>query len=129
MGSICTNMNSEPMSIFLELLKSHITALNQTDILASCENIFLPFVEYEELLVHHTFGQFEWIDGILIDAAEKGHWIMIEIVSFCPSSVLGRLGLCGLLSCSVEMKDIAGFENVWTLLNELQNTFIFGDIE
>ena len=34
---------------------------------------------------------FRWIDGILIQALEKGYWLHLENVNFCPSSVLDRL--------------------------------------
>lgn len=34
---------------------------------------------------------FQWIDGILVQAMERGHWLHLENVNFCPSSVLDRL--------------------------------------
>ncbi|KAL6070950.1 Midasin [Balamuthia mandrillaris] len=36
-------------------------------------------------------GCFEWVDGMLIKALENGHWILIDNVNFCPSTVLDRL--------------------------------------
>lgn len=34
---------------------------------------------------------FRWMDGILVQAMEKGYWLHLENVNFCPSSVLDRL--------------------------------------
>uniref|UniRef100_M4C1N6 Midasin n=1 Tax=Hyaloperonospora arabidopsidis (strain Emoy2) TaxID=559515 RepID=M4C1N6_HYAAE len=34
---------------------------------------------------------FEWVDGTLIQAMEKGHWLLLDNVNFCSSSVLDRL--------------------------------------
>lgn len=36
-------------------------------------------------------GQFEWIDGLLIRAMERGEWLVLENVNLCPSSVVDRL--------------------------------------
>lgn len=38
-----------------------------------------------------TQSPFQWIDGILVKAMERGHWLHLENVNFCPSSVLDRL--------------------------------------
>ena len=34
---------------------------------------------------------FQWMDGILVQAMEKGYWLHLENVNYCPSSVLDRL--------------------------------------
>ncbi|KAL4085986.1 hypothetical protein PRIC1_014609 [Phytophthora ramorum] len=34
---------------------------------------------------------FEWVDGTLIQAMEKGEWVLLDNVNFCSSSVLDRL--------------------------------------
>ncbi|KAI8972107.1 hypothetical protein BDB01DRAFT_854805 [Pilobolus umbonatus] len=36
-------------------------------------------------------GKFEWIDGLLINALEKGHWLLIDNANMCNPSVLDRL--------------------------------------
>ena len=36
-------------------------------------------------------GCFRWVDGILVDSMLKGHWLHLENVNFCSSSVLDRL--------------------------------------
>ena len=34
---------------------------------------------------------FQWMDGILVQAMERGYWLHLENVNYCPSSVLDRL--------------------------------------
>ncbi|KAI8873381.1 P-loop containing nucleoside triphosphate hydrolase protein, partial [Ramicandelaber brevisporus] len=36
-------------------------------------------------------GRFEWCDGVLIDAVENGHWLLVENANTCAASVLDRL--------------------------------------
>eukprot|EP01135_Chromosphaera_perkinsii_P003042 Nk52_evm24s233 gene=Nk52_evmTU24s233 len=36
-------------------------------------------------------GKFEWVDGMLVKAIENGHWLLVDNVNFCSSSVLDRL--------------------------------------
>ncbi|ORY03799.1 P-loop containing nucleoside triphosphate hydrolase protein, partial [Basidiobolus meristosporus CBS 931.73] len=36
-------------------------------------------------------GKFEWIDGVLIEALEQGHWILIDNANLCNPSILDRL--------------------------------------
>lgn len=44
-----------------------------------------------ELLNNGAEGKFQWNDGILVEAIEKGEWAMIDNVNFCSPSVLDRL--------------------------------------
>ncbi|KAK2570712.1 Midasin [Acropora cervicornis] len=39
----------------------------------------------------HCSGQFEWVDGQLVEALKSGHWLLIDNVNFCSPSVLDRL--------------------------------------
>ncbi|GLE05581.1 hypothetical protein PINS_up014613 [Pythium insidiosum] len=36
-------------------------------------------------------ASFEWVDGTLLQAMERGEWILLDNVNFCSSSVLDRL--------------------------------------
>lgn len=36
-------------------------------------------------------GHFVWRDGVLVEAMEKGYWLLLDNVNLCPSSVLDRL--------------------------------------
>jgi midasin len=46
---------------------------------------------FDSLLDGDSRGQFEWMDSVLVSALEKGHWILIDNVNLCSSSVLDRL--------------------------------------
>ncbi|KAG8852125.1 hypothetical protein FRB96_008926 [Tulasnella sp. 330] len=40
-------------------------------------------------------GQFQWVDGPLVEAVERGHWLLLDNANLCNSSVLDRLNsLC-----------------------------------
>jgi len=39
----------------------------------------------------HCGGQFEWVDGQLVEALKSGYWLLIDNVNFCSPSVLDRL--------------------------------------
>ena len=34
---------------------------------------------------------FEWVDGVVVKAVERGHWLLIDNVNLCSASVLDRL--------------------------------------
>ena len=34
---------------------------------------------------------FEWVDGVVVQALKKGHWLLIDNVNLCSASVLDRL--------------------------------------
>ena len=36
-------------------------------------------------------GVFEWVDGTLVEAMERGEWVVVENVNFCAASVVDRL--------------------------------------
>ena len=38
-----------------------------------------------------TQSPFQWVDGTLVQAMERGYWLHLENVNYCPSSVLDRL--------------------------------------
>ncbi|KAG0168625.1 AAA ATPase midasin [Apophysomyces sp. BC1034] len=45
----------------------------------------------QDLEKNSVAGKFEWIDGLLINALEKGHWLLIDNANLCNPSVLDRL--------------------------------------
>lgn len=58
---------------------------------------------------HDGAVHFRWVDGILVTALEKGYWLHLENVNFCPSSVLDRLnplmetdGVLVLTECGIQ---------------------------
>ena len=47
--------------------------------------------EYDKLMQLDASLRFRWVDGILVQALEKGYWLHLENVNLCSSSVLDRL--------------------------------------
>lgn len=39
-------------------------------------------------------GQFEWVDGGLLKAVERGDWVVLENANFCNPTVCEALQLC-----------------------------------
>ncbi|KAJ2419303.1 AAA ATPase midasin, partial [Coemansia sp. RSA 2524] len=36
-------------------------------------------------------GRFEWVDGVLVEALERGQWLLLDRANLCSASVLDRL--------------------------------------
>ncbi|KAJ2805495.1 AAA ATPase midasin, partial [Coemansia guatemalensis] len=36
-------------------------------------------------------GRFEWVDGVLVQALERGHWLLVDRANLCSAAVLDRL--------------------------------------
>ena len=36
-------------------------------------------------------GRFEWINSVLVDSIEQGHWVLLDNANFCSPAVLDRL--------------------------------------
>ncbi|CAH0474881.1 unnamed protein product [Peronospora belbahrii] len=81
----------------VDLMKSVVSVLQQTDaaneemisVLAGCMNDIDSVVQLSKS--SSIASCFEWVDGALIQAMEKGHWVLLDNVNFCSSSVLDRL--------------------------------------
>ena len=70
------------------------------DLLAglTADTSFLDLIEYlsecKDLLkqsVNDNQARFEWVDGVLVKALEKGQWLVLDNANLCSSSVLDRL--------------------------------------
>ncbi len=64
---------SESCSYFISISRQYLTSLTQNKAAPKSQ------------------PPFRWIDGILVKAMERGYWLHLENVNFCPSSVLDRL--------------------------------------
>lgn len=87
--------NYEPVRRLLEILRTNIITFNLTTLLADG---ILSVASIEQTLRNilileneHVIGRFEWIDGVLINALEHGHWLLIDNANLCNPSVLDRL--------------------------------------
>jgi midasin (ATPase involved in ribosome maturation) len=65
---------------------------NSCDVmLSSVKRDILSFKSSKKAAHGMNTTYFRWYDGILVEALEKGYWLHLENVNFCPSSVLDRL--------------------------------------
>lgn len=68
------------------------SALSQdfADQIATCRQ-WLTSLKQRKNSGSNVQSPFKWVDGILVEAMERGYWLHLENVNFCPSSVLDRL--------------------------------------
>ncbi|KAI6030422.1 midasin [Pisolithus orientalis] len=66
---------------------------NDLDFKPRWQHLHLAVLELSQLEV--SAGRFEWVDGPLIQAMKKGHWLVLDAANTCNPSVLDRLNsLC-----------------------------------
>nr|POE59000.1 midasin [Quercus suber] len=63
---------------------------------SSLKDIMPPEIEsllgaVEQTSVSADKARFEWVDGVLIEALEMGHWVILDNANLCSASVLDRL--------------------------------------
>ncbi|KAJ2451337.1 AAA ATPase midasin [Coemansia sp. RSA 2336] len=62
----------------------------------SCDSALSALAEavQEQLnafLALQVAGRFEWVDGVLVEALERGYWLLLDRANLCSASVLDRL--------------------------------------
>ncbi|CAO3637326.1 unnamed protein product [Cunninghamella blakesleeana] len=77
------------VSALLNYLNSTCHIDNEASILIS--QIVESIKHLQQLEKDSVAGKFEWIDGLLINALENGHWLLIDNANLCNPSVLDRL--------------------------------------
>ena len=89
---IWTDSNKDDLTR-LEHFISRLPTL-QTTLLDQAREDLLAHVR-SLLLSLDTDGRFEWVDGPLVQALKKGHWVVLDGANLCSPSVLDRLNsLC-----------------------------------
>jgi hypothetical protein len=86
--------NSEKFDyVLIERILEQVIACsnNDADIIETVNSIRVSIEELQVLEASSVSGRFEWIDGVLINALEKGHWLLIDNANLCNPSVLDRL--------------------------------------
>lgn len=82
--------------------------LGYSNIASECEKILQQSSE-------DTRARFEWVDGMLVRALKKGHWLVLDNANLCSSSILDRLNALlepnGFLSIN-EHCDSNGFADI-----------------
>ena len=84
--------DSSSRVIMDEILQS-LSALHQLCQHPQLSNLFIKLCrKYDDLMkLYVSSVSFRWVDGILVQALDKGHWLHLENVNLCSSSVLDRL--------------------------------------
>jgi midasin (ATPase involved in ribosome maturation) len=80
----------------LDLLDVLITKLSPEDLALvletdSTSSLRVAVTKIGVLEAKSVAGSFEWVDGLLLEAMENGHWIVLDNVNTCPGPVLDRL--------------------------------------
>jgi len=79
----------EELKVAMEVFQNNI--IDVENLLESLSLAQLKFKScYNSIIGQNTTG-FEWIDGVVINAVENGHWLVLNNVNLCPASVLDRL--------------------------------------
>ncbi|ELT89072.1 hypothetical protein CAPTEDRAFT_156074, partial [Capitella teleta] len=61
------------------------------EVSARINDLTTKLAKLKEDLSREQGGRFEWIDSVLVQALQQGHWLLIDNVNFCSASVLDRL--------------------------------------
>ncbi|CAO3588237.1 unnamed protein product [Absidia cylindrospora] len=69
----------------------NVTRDMDSDASSSIATVIDSVKRLQQLEKNTVAGKFEWIDGLLINALEKGHWLLIDNANLCNPSVLDRL--------------------------------------
>ncbi|KAI9276342.1 P-loop containing nucleoside triphosphate hydrolase protein [Umbelopsis sp. AD052] len=94
LSSSAAQSNSEKFDyVLIERILEQIIACsnNDADIIETVNSIRVSIEELQVLESSSVSGRFEWIDGVLINALEKGLWLLIDNANLCNPSVLDRL--------------------------------------
>ncbi|KAL7319508.1 AAA ATPase midasin [Mucor circinelloides] len=92
------HMSADPEAGALDytLVSNVIHCLNSASVVdqeaqTSIEAVSVSIQNLQKLEKETVAGKFEWIDGLLINALEKGYWLLIDNANMCNPSVLDRL--------------------------------------
>jgi midasin len=75
----------------LHFVTQLVELLENGEVANEVESLKLKFQRFLKVSSSGTQGQFEWLDSVLIRALEEGHWLLLDNVNLCSSSVLDRL--------------------------------------
>ncbi|KAI1334176.1 hypothetical protein F5Y15DRAFT_421135 [Xylariaceae sp. FL0016] len=68
-----------------------MTVRDQTKAFPSISNALEIALGLLELPIGVTNPRFEWLDGIIVQALQQGHWLVLDNANLCSASVLDRL--------------------------------------
>ncbi|KAI9291507.1 P-loop containing nucleoside triphosphate hydrolase protein, partial [Neoconidiobolus thromboides FSU 785] len=85
--------NQETIISFIDNIKLIINNIRKKSLVDEDEFLLVnkTLESLIKLMNESTGGRFEWIEGPLIEAMEKGYWFLIDNANLCHASVLDRL--------------------------------------
>ncbi|CCH60894.1 hypothetical protein TBLA_0D03970 [Henningerozyma blattae CBS 6284] len=83
--TVITTSNFSVFHAKFNILSQFLNSNNEWDHFIERVNRMSSIISKEESI------RFEWFDGMLIEAVEKGHWLVLENANLCSPSVLDRL--------------------------------------
>ena len=72
---------------FHSFLKSYLSFYSNDDLMA----IYKESQDLQKKTKENKSVKFEWFDGLLVKAVEKGNWLILDNANLCSPSVLDRL--------------------------------------
>lgn len=81
-------VNSENFTEFKDCFNNFYSLIEKKD---EIEDIAQKIERMSALILEAASVKFEWFDGILVRAVEKGHWLILDNANLCSPSVLDRL--------------------------------------
>ncbi|KAI7907509.1 P-loop containing nucleoside triphosphate hydrolase protein [Cokeromyces recurvatus] len=91
-----TSTDPESGKLDYTLVYNVINCLNSASVIdehaqESLKAITQSIQNLQKIEKESVAGKFEWIDGLLINALEKGYWLLVDNANLCNPSVLDRL--------------------------------------
>ncbi|WEJ92653.1 AAA ATPase midasin [Yamadazyma tenuis] len=80
-------IDTSNFDMVIEFLKSFVTIYSDSTLKSLLDESLVIFVKMKE----ESSVKFEWFDGLLVQAVEKGDWLILDNANLCSPSVLDRL--------------------------------------
>ena len=79
----------------IDVLEAYVNFLGQYGFdcvsMKTCLNETLDMMSTHNNQTKESAAQFDWVESVLVNAMEKGHWLLIEDANRCNPSILDRL--------------------------------------
>lgn len=81
----------EAVLLLLQRLNNKINSYSKADFAKLVEDFRTFGVKLLQSTSGQSYGSFEWVDSMLVQALKSGDWLLMDNVNFCNPSVLDRL--------------------------------------
>ena len=82
-----------------------------------------------EIITKEASVKFEWFDGMLVKAVEKGHWLILDNANLCSPSVLDRLNSLLEIDGSLLINECSQEMCIRDRSSSIENSFVFNFVE